>query len=110
MKDSAFINPNSSTLFSRCLSHLKMLKIRRARQEDCHSIGRVHIAAVTGISTGVYTPEEIQAWAVPREASSYEELIRSKEFFVASWRFFLNEPKEIRVELSAPWAAASRPS
>nr|ART36715.1 D600 [uncultured bacterium] len=60
-----------------------MLKIRRARQEDCHSIGRVHIAAVTGISTGVYTSEEIQAWAVPREASSYEELIRSKEFFVA---------------------------
>jgi N-acetylglutamate synthase-like GNAT family acetyltransferase len=62
-----------------------MLKIRRAREEDCHSIGSVHIAAVSGIRTGVYTPEEIQAWAVPREASSYEESIRSKEFFVAEY-------------------------
>ena len=60
-----------------------MLKIRRARQEDCHSIGNVHTSAVKGIRTGVYTPEEIQAWAVPREPSSYEEHIRSKEFFVA---------------------------
>ena len=60
-----------------------MLKIRRARQEDCHSIGSVHTAAVTGIRTDEYTPEEIQAWAVPREPSSYEAHIRSKEFFVA---------------------------
>ena len=60
-----------------------MLKIRRARQEDCHSIGSVHTAAVRGISKGVYTPEEIEAWAVPRDPSDYEESIRSKEFFVA---------------------------
>src|SRR5678816_4883990 len=60
-----------------------MLKIRRARQEDCHSIGSVHTAAVTGIRTDEYTPEEIQAWAVPREPSSYEAYIRSKEFYVA---------------------------
>jgi N-acetylglutamate synthase-like GNAT family acetyltransferase len=62
-----------------------MLKIRRARQEDSHSIGSVHAAAVRGIRTGVYTPEEIQAWAVPRKPSSYEESIRSKEFFVAEY-------------------------
>lgn len=60
-----------------------MLKIRRARQEDCHSIGIVHAAAVSGIRTGVYTPEEIQAWAVPKKPESYEESIRIKEFFVA---------------------------
>ena len=60
-----------------------MLKIRRARQEDCHSIGSVHAAAVRGIRTALYTPEEIQAWAVPKNPSSYEESIRIKEFFVA---------------------------
>jgi N-acetylglutamate synthase-like GNAT family acetyltransferase len=43
----------------------------------------VHTAAVTGIRTDEYTPEEIQAWAVPREPSSYEAHIRSKEFYVA---------------------------
>ena len=60
-----------------------MLKIRRARQEDCHSIGSVHTAAVRGIPTGVYTLAEIQAWSVSRQPSSYEDSIRSKEFFVA---------------------------
>jgi putative acetyltransferase len=60
-----------------------MLNIRRARREDCQSIGSVHAAAVRGIRTVLYTPEEIQAWAVPRKPESYEELIRAKEFFVA---------------------------
>jgi len=60
-----------------------MINIRRAGQEDCQSIGSVHAAAVRGISTGLYTPEEIQAWAVPRKPESYEESIRRKEFFVA---------------------------
>lgn len=60
-----------------------MLKIRRARQEDCDSIGSVHSAAVRGIRTALYTPQEIQAWAVPRKPASYEESVRSKEFFVA---------------------------
>ena len=62
-----------------------MLKIRRARQEDSDSIGSVHAAAVSGIRTAEYTPEEIQAWAVPRQPSSYEESIRTKEFFVAEY-------------------------
>jgi len=43
----------------------------------------VHSAAVSGIRTGLYTPEEIQAWAVPRKPERYEESIRSKVFFVA---------------------------
>src|SRR5260370_323422 len=60
-----------------------MLNIRRARREDCQSIGSVHTAAVGGIRTALYTPEEIQAWAVPRKPESYEEFIRDKEFFVA---------------------------
>jgi predicted protein tyrosine phosphatase/ribosomal protein S18 acetylase RimI-like enzyme len=60
-----------------------MLNIRRARQEDCQSIGSVHAAAVRGIRTALYTPDEIQAWAVPRKPESYEESIRSKEFLVA---------------------------
>ena len=60
-----------------------MLTIRKARQEDCQSIGRVHAAAVRGIRTDLYTPEEIQAWAVPKKLQSYEESVCNKEFFVA---------------------------
>jgi putative acetyltransferase len=44
---------------------------------------RVHSAAVAGIRTILYTPEEIQSWAIPKKPESYEESIRSKEFFVA---------------------------
>src|SRR5687767_5625050 len=60
-----------------------MLTIRRARQEDCQLIGSVHTAAVSAIRTALYTHEEIQAWAVPKKPESYEESVRSKEFFVA---------------------------
>ena len=60
-----------------------MLTIRRARPEDCQSIGTVHAAAVNGIRTDLYTREEIQAWAVPKKPESYVESICSKEFFVA---------------------------
>jgi len=60
-----------------------MLTIRRARREDCHSIVRVHSAAVTGIRTTMYTPGELQSWAMPKKPESYRESIRSKEFFVA---------------------------
>lgn len=62
-----------------------MLNIRRAQREDCHSIARVHAAAVGGISTTLYTPEEIKAWAVPRQVENYEELIGTREFVVAEW-------------------------
>jgi N-acetylglutamate synthase-like GNAT family acetyltransferase len=60
-----------------------MLNIRRARREDCPTIADVHAAAVGGIRTALYTPEEIRAWAVPKKPESYEESIVSKEFFVA---------------------------
>lgn len=60
-----------------------MFIIRRARQEDCQSIARVHTAAVAGIRTLLYTPEELQSWAIPKKPESYEDSIRSKEFFVA---------------------------
>ena len=60
-----------------------MLNIRPARQNDCQSIMSVHVDAVRGIQTALYTTEEIQAWAAPKKPESYEESIRSKEFFVA---------------------------
>jgi N-acetylglutamate synthase-like GNAT family acetyltransferase len=59
-----------------------MVNIRRARQEDCQAIMCVHVDAVSGIRTSLYTPEEIQAWAAPKKPESYEESIRTKEFFV----------------------------
>jgi len=31
----------------------------------------------------LYTPEEIQAWAVPKKPESYKEFVHSREFFVA---------------------------
>lgn len=60
-----------------------MITIRRARQEDCQEIVRVHSAAVAGIRTSLYTLEEIQSWAIPKKPESYEHAIRTKEFFVA---------------------------
>jgi len=61
----------------------EMVTIRRARQEDCQSIVNVHSAAVSGIRTALYTPEEIQSWAIPKNPENYEDGIRTREFFVA---------------------------
>lgn len=60
-----------------------MLIIRKAEPEDCPSIAHVHSDAVRAISTGLYTPEEIEAWAVPRTPESYQQSILTKEFYVA---------------------------
>lgn len=60
-----------------------MLNLRRARREDCQTIASVHAAAVGAIRTALYTPEEIRAWAVPKQPEAYEESIAGKEFFVA---------------------------
>ncbi len=43
---------------------------------------RVHVDAVTSIQTPLYTAQEIQSWATPKQPESYEESIRNKEFFV----------------------------
>jgi len=60
-----------------------MLIIRKAQQDDRSSIGNVHAAAVAGISTPLYTPEELQAWAIPKTPEDYETLISEREFYVA---------------------------
>ena len=60
-----------------------MVHIRKARLEDCRSIADVHVDAVNGIRTTLYTGEEIQAWAVPKKPEHYEEKIRTKEFLIA---------------------------
>jgi putative acetyltransferase len=59
------------------------MNIRRAQKDDCQDIRGVHIASVMGISTDSYTPEEIQAWAIPKDPKNYEDSIGSKEFLVA---------------------------
>lgn len=63
-----------------------MSNIRKARSEDRLAIASVHTAAVNAIRTSLYTPEEIRAWAVPKNPESYEESIRVKEFFVVEER------------------------
>lgn len=60
-----------------------MFTVRRAREEDCEGIWRVHTRAVREISSSHYTPEETESWAGPREPENYVESIRSKQFYVA---------------------------
>jgi len=60
-----------------------MLSIRKAEAQDCPSIAQVHTSAVRAISTSLYTPEEIEAWAIPRTPEDYEQSICRKEFYVA---------------------------
>ncbi len=59
----------------------RMINIRRASPTDCESIARVHAAAVKSVGAEFYTPEEIQAWSMPKPPESYETAIRDKEFF-----------------------------
>ncbi len=60
-----------------------MQTIRKATLEDCSAILRIHASAVRAIPAGLYTIEEIEAWAVPREIESYRQAIQDKEFYVA---------------------------
>lgn len=57
--------------------------IRRAREEDCQSILRIHLRAIREIARSHYTSEEIEAWASPRKPEHYLEAIQTKEFHVA---------------------------
>ena len=60
-----------------------MSVIRRAGEEDCEGIRRVHARAIRELARSHYTAEEIEAWARPRKPEHYAESILSKEFYVA---------------------------
>jgi N-acetylglutamate synthase-like GNAT family acetyltransferase len=60
-----------------------MFTVRRAREEDCEGVWRVHVKAIREIANSHYSPEEIEAWASPRKPEHYIESIRNKEFYVA---------------------------
>jgi N-acetylglutamate synthase-like GNAT family acetyltransferase len=60
-----------------------MFIVRRAKEEDCAGVLRVHLRAIREIARSHYTSEEIEAWAGPRKPEHYVESIQSKEFYVA---------------------------
>jgi N-acetylglutamate synthase-like GNAT family acetyltransferase len=62
---------------------MTMIHIRKAQLDDCSSIADLHVAAVNGIRTTLYTPEELHAWAVPKNPERYDDIIRTKEFLIA---------------------------
>lgn len=57
--------------------------VRRARHEDSEAIGRMHVASIRELCSEHYRPEEIDAWAAPREINFYVKAIEGKEFYVA---------------------------
>ena len=60
-----------------------MTIIRRAQQEDSEGIWLVHTQAIREICKSHYTSEEIEAWAGRLRPDSYQEVVNSREFFVA---------------------------
>jgi N-acetylglutamate synthase-like GNAT family acetyltransferase len=73
----------------------------------------VHVAAVNGIRTDLYTPSELRAWAVPKKPANYLEFINTKEFFVAEEgraviAFGVLNPKTSEVEAVYVSPAAGR--
>ena len=60
-----------------------MFTVRRAKEEDCEGIWRVHTRAIREIAKSHYSPEETEAWASPRKPEHYVKSICSKEFYVA---------------------------
>lgn len=64
-------------------SKTNLFSVRRAREEDCEAIWRVHTRAIREIAKSHYTSEEIEAWASPRTPEHYVESIQNKEFYVA---------------------------
>ena len=57
--------------------------VRRARREDNEAIGRMHVASIRELCREHYSPDQIEAWAAPRQADFYVEAIERKEFYVA---------------------------
>jgi N-acetylglutamate synthase-like GNAT family acetyltransferase len=63
-------------------NNTSMFTVRRAREEDCEGIWRVHMRAIREIAESHYTSDEIEAWASPRKPEHYIESIKNKEFYV----------------------------
>ena len=59
------------------------MTIRRAREDDAESVGRVHRSAIRELCRAHYTDEQIEAWSGPRPAGHFAKVIRAKEFYVA---------------------------
>ena len=47
------------------------LTIRTARPEDAEAICRLHVASIRVLCARDYTPEQIEAWAGPKQAADY---------------------------------------
>jgi GNAT superfamily N-acetyltransferase len=63
---------------------MQMIIIRRAKEDDCLTIARVHASAVRAIPISYYAPEEIEAWAIPHKLESYQQFVHNREFYVAT--------------------------
>lgn len=70
-------------LLSLAETKTDMFTVRRAKEEDCEGIWRVHTKAIREIASSHYTSEETEAWASPRKPEHYVKSICSKEFYVA---------------------------
>ena len=60
-----------------------MFNIRRANQSDNESIWRVHTSAIREVCRQQYTEEQVEGWSSFLKPNSYEEVIETREFFVA---------------------------
>jgi GNAT superfamily N-acetyltransferase len=58
--------------------------IRRASLDDCAEICGVHIASIHGVCapSGLYTPEQIEAWAAPKKPENYVAPMEQYLFYV----------------------------
>ncbi len=64
-------------------SSWKVLAIRRAKQSDKESIWRIHTSAIREVCRQRYTEEQVEGWSSLLKPNSYEEVIETREFFVA---------------------------
>lgn len=62
---------------------IQSITIRRATAEDAHSIWDVRTRAIRELCCTSYTEKEIAAWASSPMPSSFTEVLRNTEFFVA---------------------------
>lgn len=52
-----------------------MISVRSAVQSDCQAIWEVHISSIRHVCAGVYSADQIEAWAVPLDPGRYREVI-----------------------------------